>query len=303
MRWGYPLVEIGDLVSSVKKWNPRQDKTNALINYIDISSVNRETKEVEDVIKVFKHEAPSRARQLVAKGDVLVSTVRPNLNAVAHLEKEFDGATASTGFTVLRPDSKKICDRYLYYWVRSPYFVQDMIGRSTGASYPAVSDSIVKAYNIPLPPLEEQKRIAAILDKADAIRQSRQKAIALTEELLRSTFLDMFGDPVTNPKGWKTKPLGEFLTTIIDYRGKTPKKSSSGIPLISAANVHDGRVDLSHKQYISETDTERILYLAIREEIYNDLFAEPIGQLLLKNQRIKLITFNPDAQELVGWID
>ena len=214
MRWGYPLVEIGDLVISVKKWNPRQNKSNELINYIDISSVNRETKKVEDVIKVFTHEAPSRARQLVMKGDVLVSTVRPNLNAVAHLETELDRATASTGFTVLRPDSKKICDRYLYYWVRSPYFVQDMVRRSTGASYPAVTDSIVKAYNIPLPSLEEQKRIAAILDKAETIRRKRKEAIALTEELLRSTFLDMFGDPVTNPKGWKVMAMSDVVSQI-----------------------------------------------------------------------------------------
>jgi hypothetical protein len=57
-----------------------------------------------------------------------------------------------------------------------------------------------------------------------------------------------------------------------------------------------------YQNILKSTDTERILYLAIREEVYNDLFAEPIGQLLLNNQQIKLITFNPDKQELVGWI-
>ena len=58
-----------------------------------------------------------------------------------------------------------------------------------------------------------------------------------------------------------------------------------------------------YQDILKSTDTERVLYLAIREEVYNDLFAEPIGQLLLNNQRIKLITFNPDIQELVGWIN
>ena len=58
-----------------------------------------------------------------------------------------------------------------------------------------------------------------------------------------------------------------------------------------------------YQNILKSTDTERVLYLAIREEVYNDLFAEPIGQLLLNNQRIKLITFNPDIQELVGWIN
>ena len=257
MRWGYPLVEIGDLVSTVKKWNPRQSKTNELINYIDIASVNRETKEVENVMEVFAHEAPSRARQLVMDGDVLVSTVRPNLNAVAHLKTEFSGATASTGFTVLRPNSKKVCDRYLYYWVRSPYFVQDMIRRSTGASYPAVSDSIVKAYNIPLPPLEEQKRIAAILDKADAIRRKRQEAIRLTEELLRSTFLDMFGDPVINPKGWKIEKLKNITTKITDGVHQKPKYTNNGIPFISVKDITTGTLKFEDCKFISEEDHKK----------------------------------------------
>lgn len=263
MRWGYPLVEIGDLVSSIKKWNPRQSKTNELIDYIDIASVNRETKEVENILKVLAHEAPSRARQLVMKGDVLVSTVRPNLNAVVHLKTELDGATASTGFTVLRANYNKVCDRYLYYWVRSPYFVQDMVRRSTGASYPAVSDSIVKAYNIPLPPLEEQKRIATILDKADGIRRKRKEAIALTEELLRSTFLDMFGDPVTNPKGWKIESL-EKVSIIQSGIAKGKKVNPSEailMPYIRVANVQDEYLNLDEikELEVSSKDVNRYL--------------------------------------------
>ena len=67
---------------------------------------------------------------------------------------------------------------------------------------------------LPLPPLPEQRRIAAILDKADAIRRKRRQAIELTEELLRSAFLEMFGDPVTNPKGWPVVELGELIAEI-----------------------------------------------------------------------------------------
>ncbi|NJK58611.1 MAG: restriction endonuclease subunit S, partial [Pleurocapsa sp. SU_5_0] len=72
----------------------------------------------------------------------------------------------------------------------------------------------LKRVKIPLPPLEEQKRIAAILDKADAIRRSRKEAIRLTEELLRSTFLDMFGEPVTNPQGWDVLKLGSQVDEL-----------------------------------------------------------------------------------------
>jgi type I restriction enzyme S subunit len=74
-----------------------------------------------------------------------------------------------------------------------------------------VNATKLKALAIPLLGLPAQRRIADILDKADAIRRKRKEAIALTEDLLRSAFLDMFGDPVTNPKGWPVKPLGELL--------------------------------------------------------------------------------------------
>ncbi|MFO0149316.1 MAG: restriction endonuclease subunit S [Microcystis sp.] len=74
---------------------------------------------------------------------------------------------------------------------------------------------------IPLPPIEEQRRIAAILDKADGVRRKRKEAIRLTEELLKSTFLEMFGDPVTNPKGWEVRELGDCVKDI--ESGWSPK--------------------------------------------------------------------------------
>ncbi|MBE9160368.1 restriction endonuclease subunit S [Nodosilinea sp. LEGE 06152] len=82
-------------------------------------------------------------------------------------------------------------------------------------------DSATPEYKIPLPPIAEQRRIAAILDKADAIRRKRKQAIQYTEELLRATFLDMFGDPVTNPKGWKVVNIGD-ITGV--KTGKTPSR-------------------------------------------------------------------------------
>jgi type I restriction enzyme S subunit len=82
----------------------------------------------------------------------------------------------------------------------------------------------IQNVKIPLPPLEEQKRIAQILDKADEIRQKRKQAIQLTEQLLKSTFLDMFGDPVINPKGWEVKKLGDLITI---KGGGTPDRKNS----------------------------------------------------------------------------
>lgn len=191
-------VPLGQLTSRIKTWSPKADPDRRF-DYIDLSSVDNATKAVSAVTQVVGREAPSRARQLVAAGDVLVSTVRPNLNAVAMVPSEFDGATASTGFTVLRP-VEGVCGRFLFHWVRSSAFVGEMVRKATGASYPAVSDRIVKDSRIPLPAMEEQRRIAAILDHADALRAKRRRILAHLDDLNQSTFVDMFGHPVTGSR-------------------------------------------------------------------------------------------------------
>ncbi len=208
------LVSIGDVTSRVETWDPLGSMSNEPFHYIDISSVDRESKQISATQLILPCDAPSRARQIVKAGDILVSTVRPNLNAVAEIPERLDGATASTGYCVLRTDKARIDSRYLYFWVRSSGFIKEMVKRATGASYPAVSDKIVKDSTLPLPPLPEQKRIAAILDKADSIRRKRQETVRLTEELLRSAFLEMFGDPVVNPKGWDICRLGDVVQEI-----------------------------------------------------------------------------------------
>ena len=103
----WPKVKIGDLVESISKWNPREHPTAPSFTYIDLSSIDKDRKLIHEVTIVHPSEAPSRARQLVQENDILVSTVRPNLNGVALIGPEYDGATASTGYCVLRPIPEK----------------------------------------------------------------------------------------------------------------------------------------------------------------------------------------------------
>lgn len=205
----YPVEPIRSGVLPIESWSPASATMDTFL-YVDIGSLDRETKTIVNVNAIRTTEAPSRARQLLRPYDILVSTVRPNLNGVATVTAELDGAIGSTGFTVLRPNPKKLNHRFLFYWVRHADFVTEMTNMATGATYPAVSDRIVLDSLMPMPSVPEQDRIADILDKADAIRRKRKEAIALTEELLRSTFLEMFGDPVTNPKGWNRRHLGSI---------------------------------------------------------------------------------------------
>ena len=98
-----PLSAIGEQVDPVSSWTPERDDPDGVFTYVDLSAVDQDAKIVSGARELACAEAPSRARQLIRAGDVLVSTVRPNLNGVALVPPELDGATASTGFCVLRP--------------------------------------------------------------------------------------------------------------------------------------------------------------------------------------------------------
>lgn len=183
--------------------------------YIDIASIDRVQKRITAPQIVSGSNASSRARQLVQTNDVLVSTVRPNLNAVAQVPDTLNGQVASTGFCVLRPDPLKIHPRLIQYWVQTPAFVEGLMTRVRGANYPAVRDDDV--LDSPLntsTDLREQARIVELLDQADALRRQRAEADTKLARLLPALFRHHFGDPLRNDKNWST----ELLTKICDPR-------------------------------------------------------------------------------------
>ena len=202
------ILPLGDVTEAVATTNPATRNLGRNFNYIDLSAIDQDKKLISGARSVVATEAPSRARQVVHTGDVLVSTVRPNLNGVAKVEVDHDGYVASTGFCVLRPKQGKLDPGFLFHWVRSPRFIDAMVNRATGASYPAVSDAIVRSSHIPCPPIAEQRRIVAILDQADGLWGKRVVAAANIKLLREAVFQDMFGDPMRNVMGYQTSRLG-----------------------------------------------------------------------------------------------
>lgn len=161
---------------------------------------------------------------------------------------------------------------------------------SEGAGVPTLNRNLVHDEMIPLPPLPEQKRIADILDKADAIRRKRQQAIQLADDFLRVVFLDMFGELVTS-SGYASSQKYKLLELVdyIDYRGKTPEKSVHGIPLITAKNVKSGYVDDDPKEYIPEENYDAWMTRGFPRK--NDVLfttEAPLGNVALLGQYEKV---------------
>lgn len=139
-----------------------------------------------------------------SKGTVLYSKLRPYLNKVVIADED---GFATTELVPINCDVKKVDPEYLAYFLRSEIFLTFATNVVAGAKMPRMVMGEFWNYEIPLPPLAEQRRIASILDQADELRQKRQQAIEKLDQLLQATFIDMFGDPVSNPKGWQIEPL------------------------------------------------------------------------------------------------
>ncbi|CCJ36022.1 type I restriction enzyme, S subunit [Methanoculleus bourgensis MS2] len=152
-------------------------------------------------------------RKMARKGSVLFS-VRAPIGAVNIANTDYCIGRGLSSVSLHRGDNK-----YLYYLLR--YLKPSIEQKGTGSTFKSITKTTLEDLVVPLPPLDTQRKIVAILDKAEATQRLRAEADALTQELQRSAFLEIFGNPVKNEKGWIKKPLREFGEIIT---GNTPPR-------------------------------------------------------------------------------
>jgi len=194
---------------------PETTDPDTEFRYVDISSVDSEGNWSSEPMRFG--DAPSRARRIVADGDVLVSTVRTYLRAIAHVDKVVEPLVCSTGFAVLSANGAASYSKFLAYWARSVYFVDEVVARSVGVSYPAVNASDVGNIPCPLLPLDEQRAIARFLDRetsrVDRLIEKKLRQIELLHEkraALISHAVTKGIDPNAPMKGSGIEWLGEI---------------------------------------------------------------------------------------------
>jgi type I restriction enzyme S subunit len=222
-----------------------------------------------------------REEQFVSEGDILVSTANSwNLVGKCSWVPEINYRAAIGGFiSILRAKHRLIDPKYLYYWFNSSD-IQTLV-RSFGRQTTNISNmdvARVLKLQIPFPPLAEQQRIAAILDCADALRVKRRAALAKLDELLQSTFIEMFGDPVTNPKNWNLHKIGALCNVTklagFEYTKHIHYQDSGDIIAIRALNVKNGGLVLDKVKYI-DRETSNLLK---RSKLFkNDMVITYIG--------------------------
>ncbi len=199
--------------------------------YVEISDVD-ETHGVTNVQPVVFQKSPSRARRIARTGDIIISTVRTYLKAIARIDLSLSGVVVSTGFAVLRPQ-KGVDAEFLAYAVKAPCFLDKVVAYSVGISYPAINSSDLVKLRLPLPPLAEQCAIAAFLDaetaRIDALIAKQAALVALLQEKRRALISHAVTkglDPAAPmrdsgvawlgavPAGWEVKRLKYCLLSL-----------------------------------------------------------------------------------------
>lgn len=145
--------------------------------YIDLSSVDRDNHKISDCTIINKENAPSRAQQFVKTGDILFGTTRPTLMRFCYIPKEYDGEVCSTGYCVIRVNNEMINSHFAYHFLFTQKFQEYVEGHQKGASYPAISNKDVMSFELPIPSLQEQERIATILDRFESLTTSLQSGL------------------------------------------------------------------------------------------------------------------------------
>ncbi|HEX2081396.1 MAG TPA: restriction endonuclease subunit S [Longimicrobium sp.] len=181
----------------------------------------------------------SCAAMVLPAGSVLFSSRAP----IGHVAVTARPMATNQGFKSFVPKPELVHAKFLYYWLRMNRPYLESLGN--GATFKEVSKAVISQVEIPLPPLPEQWHIVEVLDRADALRTKRRAALAELDGLTRSLFLDMFGDPAGNPRGWPVRSLASLVRRgdKINYGVVQPGNDvENGVPLIRVSDLADGRV-------------------------------------------------------------
>jgi type I restriction enzyme, S subunit len=321
---GWAQVPLASITEEASQRVPSADER---ITYIDIGSVDRNSKTIVAPQHLLGADAPSRARKQVRSGDTLVSMTRPNLNAVTLVPPALDGQIASTGFDVLRP-LDGIEPRWIAYLVRTEAFVEAMSSLVQGALYPAVRSKDVRAYRVPLAPSTEQTRIADQLDKLLARIQACNERIDAIPALLKR-FRQAVLDAATLgglTSDWRDANCLTFewekvcLQDIADVKGgvtKDSKKQSVSdeeVPYLRVANVQRGHIDL-HEVKTIRVPREKLKHLLLErgDILFNEggdldklgrgwIWEGQISRCTFQNHVFRARLYNPSNQpKFVSW--
>jgi restriction endonuclease S subunit len=220
----FPSARVGDLAEQVRGVTYGKDDASRTPapGYLPVLRAGNitDTGLVFDDL-VYVPAAKISAKQKIKRGDIVIAASSGSLDVVgkaAPALAAFDGGFGAF-CKVIRPNGK-VDARYLAQFFKTPSYRRTISSLAAGANINNLKSEHLDDLLLPLPPLPEQRRIAAILDQADALRAKRREAVAQLDSLTQSIFIEMFGEPVSNERGWPTESVADLCALV---RGSSPR--------------------------------------------------------------------------------
>ncbi len=227
--------------------------------YMSTGDLKGDNLSFEDVTYVTK---PSRADIFVSEGDILFAKMT-NTNKALQIDRELDGIIVSTGFSVHRPLGNELFGDYFLHFLKHNSFQRQKNKLCTGAIQSAITNSGIEKIFIPVPNYNDQLHIANLLSKAESLIAQRKESIRLLDEFLKSTFLEMFGDPASNKREWETLTIRDLSLRFSDgpfgSNLKTEHYSDSGIQVIRLQNIGINEFVEKDITYVNTNHYENVL--------------------------------------------
>ena len=245
------MARLGDVCTIVSGTTPKSncpEYWDGNINWVTPAELNDDSDVIyESQRKITEQAVQDSSLKPFPAGTVLLSSRAPiGKVAIAGVEMY-----CNQGFKNLIC-SNRIYNRYLYHFLKDSTEYLNSLGR--GATFKEISKSIVENIEIPLPPLEEQRRIAAVLDKVSDLIAKRREQLDKLDELMKARFVEMFGDPVSNPYNWEKVPLSELADIRIGPFGSLLHKEDyieGGHPLVNPSHIIDEKIVIDEKLTVS----------------------------------------------------
>lgn len=242
-------LKISDFCKTSSGGTPSRDKLDRYYNGTIPWAKSGELKDdilLETEEKITNQALEESSAKMIAKGSILIAMYGATVGKTAILGID---ATTNQAICSIQPDEKIAESKFVWYCLR--YKLPELLNKRVGGAQPNISQQIIRNTTIPLPPLSEQHRIVEILDQADALRKLRAEANAKAERILPVLFYRMFGDPITNPKGWKSLKIINANAKVRYGLSLPPELKSDGLPLIRATNIHNGSISEKDMLYIN----------------------------------------------------
>lgn len=294
---------LGELVDIRGGGTPRRDNPAYWNGNIPWATVKDfKTTEISKTLETISEPGVKEsATSVIPAGNIIVPT-RMALGKVAI--NRIDLAINQDLKALLIHDRKRVDGEYLFRFLLSKSAYIE--GQGKGATVKGITLDVLRELEVPLPSLAEQKRIAAILDKADAIRRKRQQAIQLADEFLRSVFLDMFGDPFTNPKRWPVVRLDELAEKVTDGTHQSPKWTADGVPFLFISNIVNQQINFETEKFIAEEtfrELTRITPIELGDVLYTTVGSYGNAALVNSNRKFcfqrHIAHIKPDRNKVI----